>query len=279
MTKRLSFLIVFLLLTFTGCVSTKVSEEPLYAPSAVEVTYETINDSIRLRISNLIKSPIQVRISSADSILSRKIQSIQSIVLSAEKDSLLGPALESSDLSRLKYKAALGDPRREVVYQEVSLPLPNNKAVRIIQGHHGAFSHNKKYSRFAIDFDLKIDDTIFAAFEGFAVQVSEGNTQGGKDLKWLDYSNKIIIFNPETGLFFQYSHLKHNGALVEQGDWVVQGQALGLTGMTGYTDIPHLHFNVLVPDKDEPELISVPVNFLEGYCGKDLQKNVVIKRN
>ena len=41
-----------------------------------------------------------------------------------------------------------------------------------------------------------------------------------------------------------YYHLKLNGALVEEGDPVGAGQAIGLSGNTGWSTRPHLHIEV-----------------------------------
>lgn len=275
--RYLNLLFFFLLLL--GCKTSQIPKEPLPTINPVRITSEVVNDSLRLRITNLVKSPVRVTISASDNILSRKIKPVQTVILQAEQDSLLSPALTAEELEKLEFGAGLGDPQKKVKSADVGLPIPKNKAVRIIQGHAGAYSHDHMYSRYAIDFSLKVGDTIFAALDGYAVLMTEGYTTGGKDIRWLDFANKIMIYNPETGLFFQYSHLAHQGAFVEVGDWVEQGQPIGLSGMTGYTDIPHLHFNVLVPEPGKMELISVPVDFVEGYRGKDLKKNVVIKRN
>ena len=277
MCSRYLKLLFFVLLL--GCKTSQIPKESLPAFNPVRISSETVNDSLKLKITNRIKSPVQITISADDSVLSRKIKPVQTVILQAEQDSLLSPALTAEELEKLEFGAGLGDPQKKVKSTDVGLPIPKNKAVRIIQGHGGTYSHDHVHSRYAIDFSLKVGDTIFAALDGYAVLVTEGYTRGGKDIRWLDFGNKIMIYNPETGLFFQYSHLAHQGAFVEVGDWVEQGQPIGLSGMTGYTDIPHLHFNVLVPEVGKTELVSVPVDFIEGYLGKDLKKNVVIKRN
>lgn len=277
MQMRFSFLKLILLLLFVGCKSPRIQEEKPESYRPVEISTETLNDTLRLSLTNKIMSPVQIRVKSSDSIFSKK-SDVLSFVLKAKQDTLLQIALGGKETPELNFQAGLGDPKKKIIYKDVGLPIPKNKAVRIIQGHKGAYSHHSEESKFAIDFDLKVGDTVFAAFEGYVIQATEGNKSGGKDLKWLEFANKIVVYNPDAGLFFLYSHLDTNGALVEQGNWVRQGEPIGLSGMTGYTDIPHLHFNVLVPHSVETRLISMPVDFVEGYRGKDLQRNNFIKR-
>lgn len=110
------------------------------------------------------------------------------------------------------------------------------------------------------------------------VGVVKEHQYGGKDKKWRDYANFITIYHPHSGLFTQYAHLAHKGSFVTVGDSVTRGQAIGLSGKTGWTSIPHLHFNVLVP-ADSPEgLHSVEISFLEGYDGARLRTNDVVKK-
>lgn len=46
------------------------------------------------------------------------------------------------------------------------------------------------------------------------------------------------------GTIAGYVHLTRDGALVEVGDSVVQGQVIGLSGDSGSSSEPHLHFHV-----------------------------------
>jgi len=43
-----------------------------------------------------------------------------------------------------------------------------------------------------------------------------------------------------------YAHLRPEGVLVRVGQRVRQGQQIGLSGNTGFTSGPHLHFAVQV---------------------------------
>jgi murein DD-endopeptidase MepM/ murein hydrolase activator NlpD len=57
------------------------------------------------------------------------------------------------------------------------------------------------------------------------------------------YANFVVILHSD-GTTGEYYHLAEGGALVEVGDNVVRGQAIALSGNTGHTTMPHLHFAV-----------------------------------
>ena len=49
----------------------------------------------------------------------------------------------------------------------------------------------------------------------------------------------------DDGTEAQYVHLTLNGALKNEGDNVTQGEVIALSGNTGKTTGPHLHFQVV----------------------------------
>lgn len=144
---------------------------------------------------------------------------------------------------------------------------------KIIQGYNGSYSHSEPYHQYALDFNMKIGDTVCAADDGYVVGLIKDYKYSGTSKEWQqnDKSNYITLYHPLSGMFTQYVHLKHNGAFINIGDSVTKGEPIGLSGMTGYTDIAHLHFNVLIPEKDK-KLISYPVKFDNGIEGKTSKK-------
>jgi murein DD-endopeptidase MepM/ murein hydrolase activator NlpD len=83
--------------------------------------------------------------------------------------------------------------------------------------------------------------------------------------------NKILILHAD-GTIANYVHLDFNGALVDVGDLVTAGQPIGISGMTGFTTIPHLHF---VVHKARGE--TVPVYF-QGIGQKALKQGKYYSR-
>lgn len=121
-----------------------------------------------------------------------------------------------------------------------ALPYKAGTKHRIIQGYFGPFSHKE---RAALDFKMKRGTKILAAREGVVVRVKEDGDRGGWNKKYRPYGNNIVIQHPD-GSRSGYWHLQFNGALVNVGDTVQKGQVIGLSGKTGYTATPHLHFLV-----------------------------------
>jgi len=53
-----------------------------------------------------------------------------------------------------------------------------------------------------------------------------------------------VILDHGNGWLTQYSHLRQGSIAVEPGQRVAAGQLLGLVGLSGKTEFPHLHFSV-----------------------------------
>jgi len=120
------------------------------------------------------------------------------------------------------------------------LPYKNGKAYWLVQGYFSRFSHRE---RAAIDFKMKRGTEIYAARDGVVIRVKEDGDRGGWNRKYRPYGNNIIIRHADSSRA-GYWHLQKDGALVNAGDTVKKGQLIGLSGKTGYTLFPHLHFIV-----------------------------------
>ncbi len=123
------------------------------------------------------------------------------------------------------------------------LPYPEGKSFLLVQGYNSSFSHK---GRLALDFKMKKGSPIHAARGGIVTSVEEGFTKGGVSKKYYRKANAIIIRH-EDGSNAMYAHLMYNGAAVNLGDTVLQGQLIGYSGSTGYSLFPHLHFLVWGP--------------------------------
>jgi murein DD-endopeptidase MepM/ murein hydrolase activator NlpD len=122
------------------------------------------------------------------------------------------------------------------------LPFEKGRSRRISQGYNGRLSHHG-VDQYAVDFAMAEGTTVYAAREGVVVDLKESSEVGGRDEKYKDESNYVSIAH-DDGTIGEYHHLKFEGVLVEIGDRVAAGQAIALSGNTGYSTLPHLHFGV-----------------------------------
>jgi murein DD-endopeptidase MepM/ murein hydrolase activator NlpD len=122
------------------------------------------------------------------------------------------------------------------------LPFQKGETHWVSQGYEGRWSHRGQ-DRYAVDFALPEGTTVCAAREGIVVDLKESSQTGGSDKKYKDDDNYVSIAHAD-GTIGEYHHLKYEGVLVEIGNQVTAGQAIALSGNTGYSTHPHLHFGV-----------------------------------
>ena len=81
---------------------------------------------------------------------------------------------------------------------------------------------------------------------------------GGRVSKagWGSGYGNVIYIDHEDGRQTRYAHLSK--ILVKTGDYVKQGQRIALSGNTGITSGPHLHFEILIGGKQVNPLNYVP---------------------
>jgi murein DD-endopeptidase MepM/ murein hydrolase activator NlpD len=118
------------------------------------------------------------------------------------------------------------------------LPYEEGGSHLLVQGYFSRYSHR---NRAALDFKMKRGTKICAVRGGIVIRVKEDGDKGGWNKKYRSSGNMIVIQHEDSSRA-GYWHLQMNGALVNVGDTVQQGQVIGLSGKTGYTLFPHLHF-------------------------------------
>ena len=120
------------------------------------------------------------------------------------------------------------------------LPFINKKKVFLIQGYESSFSHKDER---ALDFKVKKGTKICAARDGIVTTMREDSDEGGLKQENLSDGNFIAIRHNDGSTAY-YWHLQKDGVLVNIGDTITTGQVIGLSGNTGYSAFPHLHFEV-----------------------------------
>ncbi len=141
---------------------------------------------------------------------------------------------------------------RDVEY----LPPLQQPRSRIDQGFDGQFSHDDEQNRYALDFAADIGTPIMAARGGTVMQVESDFSKAGLTKKAYGGRANFVRILHDDGTMALYAHLKTDGVLVRVGQQVQAGQQIGLSGNTGFTTGPHLHFAVQV--NRGMRLISIP---------------------
>jgi murein DD-endopeptidase MepM/ murein hydrolase activator NlpD len=122
------------------------------------------------------------------------------------------------------------------------LPVPKDLIQRIDRTSSPA--HVGKL-RNAIDFIADIGTPVLAAEDGLVTSVKDtSNTGGASPSNWM-HTNFIVIMH-SNGEYSRYDHLSYNSSKVKVGQYVRAGEEIAKVGMTGYTYLPHLHFQVFV---------------------------------
>ncbi|MFK7806554.1 MAG: M23 family metallopeptidase [Saprospiraceae bacterium] len=116
----------------------------------------------------------------------------------------------------------------------------NRDSFQIIQGYDGKFSHKKIK---ALDFLLPYETTILCARSGKVLKVIDHNNKGCGTKKCASFNNYILIEH-EDGTIANYSHLSPYSSLVTEGQNINVGNPIAKSGSTGWSTIPHLHFEV-----------------------------------
>lgn len=155
-----------------------------------------------------------------------------------------------------------GDPSARPLDVAYRVPLAQARN-RIDQGFGGTFSHSDPQNRYAIDFACDEGTPVVAARDGTVMQVESDFEKAGLDReKYGGRANFVRVLH-DDGTMGLYAHLKPEGVLVRVGQRVRQGQRIGLSGNTGFTTGPHLHFAVQV--NRGMRLVSIPFR-LDGMA-------------
>lgn len=106
---------------------------------------------------------------------------------------------------------------------------------------------------------------MVASREGTVIETEAAQTYGGQDPDLLPKANCVRILH-QDGTIATYAHLAHGGVFVYPGQHVAEGTEIGLSGNTGFSSGPHLHFVVHKIERSEDDfaVVSVPFQFYAG---------------
>lgn len=145
---------------------------------------------------------------------------------------------------------------RPIAADEVNWPLANYR-------YGGVFFDDVVHT--GVDIPVRRGTPVFSAGSGKVIWTGYGLYRGiQNDLS--DPYGKAVVIKHDFGyqgqnLFTVYGHLQQIDVI--KGQWIENGEYLGLSGETGRVTGPHLHFEIRVGESDffetyNPELWMVP---------------------
>ena len=174
---------------------------------------------------------------------------------------ITAPAPEKGFSYRLRYTFMPGDFRAQqdegAIYR---VPFGDGESFGVAQAFGGKASHGDKQNYYAVDIVMPVGTPVLAARDGVVMTVDNDFFGAGLDMaRYGDRANNIRIVHSD-GTMAVYAHLELESAHVQVGDRVRAGQLLALSGDTGYTSGPHLHFCVQVNVEHGADLGAVRVH-------------------
>lgn len=249
---------------------TRVTTIPVHAEPGAMARLRLENDNGRYLAwaDNTLAGPIEVmlRLTRNDNILGDPPLPARATV--PARGSALVAVLTVGDPRRsggfeLRLDPVPGDPSAKPADVEYLLPL-DQRSPRVDQGYGGSFSHSDPQNRYAVDFAADIGTPILAARSGVVMQVENDFDKAGLNLEKYGGRANFVRIVHDDGTMALYAHLKPEGVLVRVGQRVHAGQQIGLSGNTGFTTGPHLHFAVQV--NRGMRLVSIPFR-MSGPAG------------
>ncbi|MFG6115647.1 M23 family metallopeptidase [Halobacillus sp. MO56] len=122
--------------------------------------------------------------------------------------------------------------------------------------YHGNSEKNKHYYAFGKDVTAPADGVVVKAVDGIKDNVP-GEMNSGSPL------GNYIVMEHKNGEYSLLAHFKKGSIAVKAGDNVAEGEVLGLTGNSGNSSEPHIHFQVM-DDPDFFEATSIRIQFENG---------------
>jgi murein DD-endopeptidase MepM/ murein hydrolase activator NlpD len=152
-----------------------------------------------------------------------------------------------------RFEYSLGDPSGAAMAYRYPLPWRGGP-FRLSQGANGQYSHFGAKNRYAMDIAMPEGTPIIAARGGVVVKTENAQTGRGTDP-----SGNFVRVLHDDGTMGVYLHLKQGSVGVREGQRVAVGSALALSGNTGNSSGPHLHF--VVQRNTGLGLVSIPYQF------------------
>ena len=122
------------------------------------------------------------------------------------------------------------------------LPYADGVSFPVIQSYGAKLSH-RGVEQYTVDFGMPIGTPVHAAREGVVVLLEDSHDGNCWREECGQLANFVVVLHSD-GTTGEYFHLERGSVAVQLGEHVRRGQPLALSGNTGYSTAPHLHFGV-----------------------------------
>ena len=238
MDEHLERQVYYVILKKDGVDSVYVRND-LYAPVEIELSFAAVKN-----VSGAPRKPIRRVIPLRTSVRLAQLTATQA-------------ARPLAYIPRLKY--SLGDPTGTAKAYRYPLPWRGGP-FHVSQAANGQYSHFGPKNRYAMDIAMPEGTPIIAARGGVVVKTE--NSQSGRGTH---PSGNFVRVLHDDGTMGVYLHLKQGSVRVREGQRVAVGSALALSGNTGNSSGPHLHF--VVQRNTGMGLVSIPYQFNRSVGG------------
>jgi murein DD-endopeptidase MepM/ murein hydrolase activator NlpD len=112
---------------------------------------------------------------------------------------------------------------------------------------------------------------ILAAADGVVARTEDGHydrchaTSSGVSCDGNPMEPNLVVLDHPSGIRTRYLHMKSGSVAVEVGEEVTCGQVLGLVGSSGFSSMPHLHFEVTDLDGSHIDPYAGPFSQPESW--------------
>lgn len=236
--------------------------------SKVYVTTRKHAGGETLLVTNDLYAPVEIEleITRAEHVLGAPSKPIRWVLQPRSEIRLLtlSPSGTGTPRHEHKLRYALGDPRAQHLTARYPLPWRGGP-FRMTQGPGGRYSHTGPKGRYAIDIAMPVGTPIVAARSGVVIRTE--NNQSGRGT---NPAGNFVRMLHDDGTMGVYLHLKQGSVQVREGQRIRAGELLALSGNTGNSTGPHLHFvvqkNTGLNTVSIPFEFSQPVNSLPNFA-------------